>query len=186
MKNFCYYPKTMIIKGIDPRAIETIADPAMRMFFFKAAAILPTDIFSCSEDEDSNDTGRSYSSVSIPLHLGKMIPDQFVFRYIYANWGLWIRLAHKTTLFYSTCVKLFADHAEWFEQALNIIGTACNTEAARDKMERVFGVQRGFAKMLLNMSLSELSNLTQQTCIDLSRYWNDLENKLINLSADRY
>ena len=181
MKNFYCHPKTVIIKGIDPKAIETISDSAMRVFFRKLL-----DIFSWPEDdEDSDDTGRSYSSVSIPLNLGKMISDESVFRYIYANWDLWIRLTHKTAFFYNTCLKLYAAHAEWLEQTINIIRTACNTEAAKDEMERVLGIRRGFAEMLMDMPLSDLSGLTQQTCIDLSRYWNNLENKLTRLSVDR-
>ncbi len=186
MKNFYCHPKTVIIKGIDPKAIETISDSAMRVFFSKVTTLL-TDIFSWPEDdEDSDDIGHSYSSASIPLCLEKMISDESVFRYIYANWDLWIRLTHKTALFYNTCLKLFADHAEWLEQTINIIRTACNTEAVKDEMERAFGIRRSFAEMLLNMSLSELSGLTQQSCIDLFRYWSDLENKLIKLSVDRY
>lgn len=85
MKNIIFHPKTVIIKGIGPKAIETISDSAMRVFFSKAATHL-ADIFSCPEDdEDSDDTGRSYSSISIPLRLEKMISDESVFRYIYAH-----------------------------------------------------------------------------------------------------
>lgn len=137
-------------------------------------------------NEDSDDIGHSYSSASIPLCLEKMISDESVFRYIYAHWDLWIRMTHKTALFYNTCLQLFADHAEWLDQTIHIIRTARNTEVAKDEMERAFGVRRSFAEMLLNMSLSELSGLTQQSCIDLFRYWSDLENELIKLSIDRY
>lgn len=110
-ENFCFYPKTVIIKGIDPSAIETIAYPAMRVFFSKAATIL-TDIFSCPDDDDANNTRRSYSSVSIPLSRRKMISDESVFRYIYAHRDLWIRLIHKTALFHNICLQFFADHEE--------------------------------------------------------------------------
>ena len=190
MKNFCFRYKTLIIKYIDPKAVEIIVDPTMRVFFSKAATIL-AGFFSCLEDEmgtneDSDDIGHSYSSASIPLCLEKMISDESVFRYIYAHWDLWIRMTHKTALFYNTCLQLFADHAEWLDQTIHIIRTARNTEVAKDEMERAFGVRRSFAEMLLNMSLSELSGLTQQSCIDLFRYWSDLENELIKLSIDRY
>lgn len=74
----------------------------------------------------------------------------------------------------------------WLEQIINIIITARNTEAAKDEMERAFGIRRDFVKMLLNMSQCDLSDLTRQTCIDQFRYWRELENKLIKLSVDRY
>lgn len=155
------------------------------MFFQKAATLL-TDIFSCPEDEmntneDYDDINRSYNSVSIPLRLEKIIPDESVFRYIYAHWNLWIRLTHKTTLFYSTCLKLFTDHAKWLEQTPNIIRTACNPEVAKYEIERAFGVRRGFAEMLLNMSMSDWSGLNQQACSAQLHYWKELEHKLIAL-----
>ena len=64
MKNFCFRHKTLIIKYIDPKAVEIIVDPTMRVFFSKAATIL-AGFFSCLEDE----MGTNEDSSVFEFHL---------------------------------------------------------------------------------------------------------------------